>query len=147
MVDFPIEKLDLTEYVLLPGAENNKKRENIYRLMGVAEHQGGTANSGHYTATARSRGNDLNSVGSWYRFNDGSVGATMADAAITGGAYVLFYERKGATDSNLNRWGGMEEYMHNLGVDPYVEEKDEVDDDGFVQVTRKGSKKKHGTRR
>lgn len=83
---------------------------------------GSTANSGHYTATVRNCKDNR-----WYRYNDAHVGETTADAAVTGGAYLLFYERlKGSA-----RWGGMEKLMkeRNGGMD--------TDQDGFTTVKSK----------
>lgn len=73
-----------------------------FQLFGVSEHTGSTANSGHYTATV------LNAEdGKWYRYNDSHVGTTSGDAAVTGGAYLLFYRRA----NGALRWGGMEAQM------------------------------------
>ena len=130
VVDFPVDKFDLSNYVRLTGS----KGDNMYKLFGVAEHQGSSANSGHYTATVR----NYKSRGQWYRFNDTNVGISTGDAAINSGAYVLFYERIcGTTRKRISRrWGGMEEYMAKISVDPFVEESDQIDDDGFVQVSK-----------
>ena len=129
-VNFPIDRLDLTSYVLGPTDPSAppvyKVSWNIFieatgnllsrqstdaivhiphfnpQLFGVSEHTGSTANSGHYTATV------LNSKdGNWYRYNDSHVGSTSGDAAVTGGAYLLFYRRANGT----LRWGGMEAQM------------------------------------
>jgi hypothetical protein len=97
----------------------------------VSEHIGPTANSGHYTATVR------NSIdGQWYRCNDSHVGLTSGEASITGGAYLLFYQRaKGST-----RWGGMYRAMKELNIDPYgISEP--IDKEGFRQVKLKKKKK------
>lgn len=99
------------------------------QLIGVSEHTGPTANSGHYTATVRNSRD-----GRWYRYNDAHVGETTGDAAVTGGAYLLFYQRsKGSA-----RWAGMENVMNERGVDPYG--GNETDQDGFTKV--KNNKKK-----
>ncbi|KAL7580968.1 hypothetical protein ACA910_005782 [Epithemia clementina (nom. ined.)] len=129
-VDFPIEGLDLTRFILGPI---DKDAPPIYKLFGVSEHTGPTANSGHYTATVR------NSIdGQWYRCNDSHVGRTSGEAAITGGAYLLFYQRlKGTT-----RWAGMERVMMEYQVNHYGVL--EVDQDGFKRV--KTRKKKKGGR-
>jgi len=91
---------------------------------------GPTANSGHYTATVRNCKDSR-----WYRYNDAHVGETTADAAVAGGAYLLFYERlKGSA-----RWGGMEKLMKDNDVEPYGGPK--TDQDGFTTV--KSKKKRH----
>ncbi|CAB9517045.1 Ubiquitin carboxyl-terminal hydrolase [Seminavis robusta] len=116
-VDFPIETIDMTKFVLGPY---DKDAPPIYKLIGVSEHVGTTANSGHYTATVR------NSVdGMWYRCNDSHIGRTSGEAAVTGGAYLLFYQRK----TGLSRWAGMESAMQ--------EQKE-----GFTKVKTKKTRRK-----
>ena len=105
----------------------------------MSEHTGTTANSGHYTATVRN-----SEDGNWYRYNDSNVGTTSGDAAVTGGAYLLFYKRaKGSL-----RWAGMERQMaaqmqngiqRNGSYNGHVAEEDE---DGFREVVGKKNKKK-----
>jgi len=127
-VDFPIESIDLTRFVLGP---KDNDAPPIYKLVGVSEHVGTTANSGHYTATVR------NSVdGKWYRCNDSHIGRTSGEAAVTGGAYLLFYQRK----NGLSRWGGQEKFMQERGVDPYGGQ--EIDKEGFKRVSPKKTKRK-----
>lgn len=126
-VEFPIHGLDLTKDVLGPI---DPEAPPIYNLVGVSEHSGPTANSGHYTATVRNSANNL-----WYRCNDSHVGQTSGEASITGGAYLLFYQRATKTTS---RWGGMHRLMKEKGVDPYG--GTDIDQDGFRTV--KGKKKK-----
>ena len=154
-VNFPIDRLDMTEYILGPVDPNAPPIykvsyciimfstfklcfswtcnltitipplvTTIYtQLFGVSEHTGTTANSGHYTATVRNSDD-----GNWYRYNDSNVGFTSGDAAITGGAYLLFYQRiKGTL-----RWAGMEEELSGTPS---------VDEDGFQAVV--GKKKKN----
>eukprot|EP00977_Amphora_coffeiformis_P001681 scaffold316_cov158-Amphora_coffeaeformis.AAC.5 len=126
-VAFPVENLDLTKYILGPI---DPDAPPIYNLIGVSEHIGPTANSGHYTATVR------NSIdGQWYRFNDSNVGRTSGEAAMTGGAYMLFYQRA----KGYAKWGGMEYAMKERGVNPYGGM--EVDQDGFKKVKAKKKKK------
>jgi Ubiquitin carboxyl-terminal hydrolase len=96
---------------------------SLLQLFGVSEHMGPTANSGHYTATTRN-----SKDGRWYRYNDAHVGETTGDAAVTGGAYVLFYQRI----RGLTRWGGMEKLMKDKDIDPYGAL--ETDQDGFKKV-------------
>jgi len=121
-VDFPIDRLDLSSYVLGPI---DPEAPPIYKLFGVSEHMGTTQTSGHYTATVRN-----SEDGNWYRYNDSQVGSTSGDAAVTGGAYLLFYQRaKGSL-----KWAGMEKQIINEGG--------YVDSDGFAVVGKKKNKKK-----
>mmetsp|Transcript_30782 Transcript_30782/g.45536 ORF Transcript_30782/g.45536 Transcript_30782/m.45536 type:complete len:1052 (+) Transcript_30782:47-3202(+) len=126
---FPIENLDLTEFLLGPVDPDALP---IYDLFGVSEHQGGTANSGHYTATVRNSQDRK-----WYRYNDSHVGTSSGEASVTGGAYLLFYKRaKGSS-----RWAGMEKDMRERGVDPHGDLSSDLD--GFTEVkTKKRHKKK-----
>lgn len=127
-IKFPIENLDMRRHVLGPI---DKDAPPVYTLFGVSEHTGPTANSGHYTATVRN-----SKDGRWYRYNDAHVGETTGDAAITGGAYLLFYRRT----KGLSRWAGMETEMKTRGVDPYGGL--ETDLDGFTKISST-KKKKH----
>ncbi len=96
------------------------------KLFGVSEHTGTTANSGHYTATVRN-----SEDGNWYRYNDSHVGTTSGDAAVTGGAYLLFYQRvKGSL-----RWAGMEKQMNPSN------RLAREDSDGFREIIGKRKKK------
>jgi len=135
-VDFPIDRLDLSSYVLGPKF---KEAPPIYKLFGVSEHTGSTANSGHYTATVRNSRD-----GKWYRYNDSHVGSTSGEAAVTGGAYLLFYQRvKGSL-----RWAGMEKQL-TMVQQPQLYRQEtykisvEEDADGFREVRKKGRKKKY----
>ena len=89
-----------------------------------------TANSGHYTATVRN-----SKDGRWYRYNDAHVGETTGDAAVTGGAYVLFYKRSKGSST----WAGMKKLLKDRGIDPYGAL--ETDQDGFTKVKTKKKKK------
>jgi hypothetical protein len=101
----------------------------LFQLFGVSEHTGATANSGHYTATVRN-----SKDGSWHRYNDAHVGETTGDAAVTGGAYLLFYQRaKGSA-----RWAGMEKVMLEKEIDSNGVL--ETDQDGFSKVKTKKKK-------
>mmetsp|Transcript_8792 Transcript_8792/g.21463 ORF Transcript_8792/g.21463 Transcript_8792/m.21463 type:complete len:1215 (+) Transcript_8792:406-4050(+) len=122
-VKFPIDNLDLSKYVLGPI---DKDAPPVYNLFGVSEHVGVTATNGHYTATVRNCKD-----GRWYRYNDAHVGETTGDAAVTGGAYLLFYQRAKGT----SRWAGMDKVMCDKNIDPYGGL--ETDQDGFVMVKKK----------
>jgi len=129
IVDFPVDRLDMGPYILGPI---DPAAPPVYELFGVSEHSGSTANSGHYTATVR---NSLDRK--WYQYNDGHVGVTTGDAAITGGAYLLFYKRvKGES-----RWAGMEKVIQNSLGSMHTQQ----DSDGFTTVPAKKGKKKKAT--
>jgi hypothetical protein len=91
---------------------------------------GATANSGHYTATVRN-----SKDGRWYRYNDAHVGETTGDAAVNGGAYLLFYQRA----KGQSRWAGMEKVMKENDINPYGGL--ETDADGFTTVSSTKKKK------
>ena len=80
-IDFPIQDLDLTEYVL----GNNGNKKILYNLIGVINHYGG-AYYGHYTASCLNRNK-------WYKFNDEIVSLMKEKNIISESAYVLFYQR------------------------------------------------------
>jgi ubiquitin C-terminal hydrolase len=81
-VDFPIEGLDLSEYVVNPDADP------VYDLFAVSNHFGGMG-GGHYTAFAK---NQIN--GKWYDFDDATVTPISVDRVKSKAAYVLFYKRR-----------------------------------------------------
>lgn len=96
LVDFPIEGLDLSEYVK-SSQSANERTPAIYDLYGVSEHSG-SMGGGHYTAKCK---NDQD--GKWYSFNDAYVQECTAESAISAEAYVLFYKRR---HGHL-KWGGL----------------------------------------
>jgi len=85
-VDFPINGLDLSEFVL------NPEEDCIYDLYAVSNHYGGMG-GGHYTAYAKNKED-----GQWYTYDDSSVRPMSVDGIVTPAAYVLFYQRR----SSLN---------------------------------------------
>ena len=85
-VDFPVQGLDLTQYVC-----NNPDNEKvIYDLYGVTNHYGNMG-FGHYTAY----GFNVEQK-QWYDFDDGHV-SPMNDPeqVVTEAAYNLFYRKRG----------------------------------------------------
>ena len=126
-VKFPVDSLDLRKYILGPIDEDAPP---VYKLFGVSEHVGHTANSGHYTATVRNCKDER-----WYRYNDAHVGETTGDAAVTGGAYLLFYQRARGNA----KWAGMEKAMSKQYTDPGCEL--EKDSDGFQMVNKTKKKR------
>lgn len=92
-IDFPIEGLDMTNYI------DNPDENLIYDLIAVDNHYGGLG-GGHYTASVWNfRDNQ------WYYFNDSRV--TKIDDpkdTITSAAYLLFYRKR--TVNNQKFLGG-----------------------------------------
>ena len=80
-VDFPINDLDLKDFVIGPDKDHSK-----YDLFAVSQHYGGTG-FGHYTAVCK---ND----GKWFSYNDSNCSETDESDALSSAAYVLFYRRK-----------------------------------------------------
>jgi ubiquitin carboxyl-terminal hydrolase 4/11/15 len=92
-VDFPLEGLDLSPYIL----HKKDGEDYIYDCFGVSNHYGGCG-GGHYTAYA------LNWLeNSWYSLDDSSCQKTNPSRVISDAAYNLFYRRRGKIDlSNIN---------------------------------------------
>lgn len=81
-IDFPIENLDLSKYVI-----GYDKESYIYDLYGVCNHSGSTM-GGHYTAYVK------NANGKWYHFNDTRVSEIKETNIVSNKAYCLFYRKK-----------------------------------------------------
>jgi ubiquitin C-terminal hydrolase len=82
-IDFPIENLDLSRYVL-----GYNPKSYVYDLFGVCNHTGGT-NGGHYSAFIK------HASSKWIHFNDNII--EMVDdpsKMISSMAYCLFYRKK-----------------------------------------------------
>ena len=115
-VDFPLDNLDLSKYVIGYKASSYK-----YRLFGVANHMGGIG-GGHYTAfvktertfgetertfgetertfgeTGRTFGETERTFGEtdndeWYCFNDAEVSKVDVRSVVSPSAYCLFYRK------------------------------------------------------
>ncbi|KAI9980753.1 hypothetical protein PInf_010072 [Phytophthora infestans] len=84
LVEFPVQELDLAEFVVGPDSGSAR----LYDLYAVSEHMGGLG-GGHYTAVAK---NPVNRR--WFDFNDSHTSATTAQDAVSAKAYVLFYIRR-----------------------------------------------------
>jgi ubiquitin carboxyl-terminal hydrolase 2 len=83
LVDFPIDKLDLCNYV-----HGYDTHSYLYELYGICNHSGSTI-GGHYTAYVR------NANGKWYHFNDTHISeVSNINSMITPKAYCLFYRKK-----------------------------------------------------
>ncbi|XP_068455558.1 ubiquitin carboxyl-terminal hydrolase 8 [Clinocottus analis] len=79
-VDFPLDTLDLAQYVI--GPRQSLKR---YCLYGVSNHYGGL-DGGHYTAYCK---NALKQR--WYKFDDHEVNEISTSSVKSSAAYILFY--------------------------------------------------------
>ncbi|XP_023139745.2 ubiquitin carboxyl-terminal hydrolase 8 isoform X2 [Amphiprion ocellaris] len=79
-VDFPLDSLDLAQYVI--GPKQTLKR---YSLYGVSNHYGGL-DGGHYTAYCK---NVLKQR--WYKFDDHEVSDISTSSVKSSAAYILFY--------------------------------------------------------
>jgi hypothetical protein len=89
LIDFPIDDLDLTQYVL---SKKNDPNNYIYNLYAINYHNGDIQN-GHYWTSVRNIDNN------WYILNDGHVSkynnnSDMKMNLVTADAYLLFYYRK-----------------------------------------------------
>ena len=78
-VTYPINDLDLSEYIVGPDKTNSK-----YDLYGVIKHSG-NLERGHYTAICKNQGN-------WVSYNDSFIDIT--DTPLSKNAYILFYVSK-----------------------------------------------------
>jgi ubiquitin C-terminal hydrolase len=81
-IDFPIEDLNLSNYVI-----GYKKETYRYELYGIINHSGSVL-GGHYTCYIRNKNNQ------WYEFNDSKVAMINVENVITPKAYCLFYRKK-----------------------------------------------------
>jgi ubiquitin C-terminal hydrolase len=83
LVEFPLENLDLSKYVI-----GYKKESYIYNLYGICNHIG-TVMGGHYTSFIK------NADEIWLHYNDSSVEKIEnINNIISPLAYCLFYRKK-----------------------------------------------------
>ncbi|KAJ5701966.1 hypothetical protein N7488_009514, partial [Penicillium malachiteum] len=84
LVKFPLEDLDLSEYIKGPSDGKSLK----YDLIGVDRHHG-TMGGGHYTAFAKNW-----VTGDWVDFNDSQASIINPERVSGSSAYLLFYRRQ-----------------------------------------------------
>ncbi|KAM5235535.1 ubiquitin carboxyl-terminal hydrolase 8-like [Ctenodactylus gundi] len=89
-VDFPLENLDLAQYVI--GPKNNLKR---YNLFSVSNHYGGL-DGGHYTAYCRNAARQR-----WFKFDDHEVSDISVSSVKSSAAYILFYTSLGPRAADM----------------------------------------------
>jgi len=83
LVDFPLENLDLSKYIV-----GYQKERFKYDLYGVCNH-GGNVFGGHYTACIKNANN------TWYDFNDTTITAVKnIEKLKSPKAYCFFYRKK-----------------------------------------------------
>ena len=88
LVDFPLENLNLSKYVI-----GYNKDSYVYDLYGVCNHSGSVM-GGHYTCYVK------NANQKWYHYNDTSVSeVALPQQIITPKAYCFFYRKRSA---NIN---------------------------------------------
>eukprot|EP00475_Leptophrys_vorax_P028481 TRINITY_DN4121_c0_g1_i1.p1 TRINITY_DN4121_c0_g1~~TRINITY_DN4121_c0_g1_i1.p1 ORF type:complete len:912 (-),score=279.12 TRINITY_DN4121_c0_g1_i1:98-2833(-) len=83
-VDFPINGLDMTPYVI--GGQSHGGKQLIYDCYAISNHFGGLG-GGHYTAYVKSSVD-----GNWYDMDDSSTSQVNPAQLKTPAAYVLFYQ-------------------------------------------------------
>ncbi|XP_041713556.2 ubiquitin carboxyl-terminal hydrolase 8 isoform X2 [Coregonus clupeaformis] len=79
-VDFPLENLDVSQYVIGPRASLKR-----YNLFGVSNHYGGL-DGGHYTAYCKNAVKQR-----WYKFDDHEVSEISTSTVKSSAAYIFFY--------------------------------------------------------
>lgn len=79
-VDFPLDCLDLCQYVI--GPKQNLRK---YSLYGVSNHYGGL-DGGHYTAYCKNAPKQR-----WFKFDDHEVSELSTSSVKSSAAYILFY--------------------------------------------------------
>ena len=83
LVEFPLENLNLSKYVI-----GYDKDTYIYDLYGVCNHSGSVM-GGHYTSFVK------NANGKWYHYNDTNVAEVgLPQQIITPKAYCFFYRKR-----------------------------------------------------
>ena len=84
LVTFPLENLDLSEYVV-----GYNKNSYVYDLYGITNHSGNSL-GGHYTSFVR-----VSKSNKWYHFNDTEVKeVTDLTNLVTPKAYCFFYRKR-----------------------------------------------------
>ena len=87
LVDFPLENLDLSKYVI-----GYKNKSFIYDLFGICNHSG-TIMGGHYTSFVKNADNV------WVHYNDSSIEKIEnVRSIISPMAYCLFYRKKNTSN-------------------------------------------------
>lgn len=93
LVDFPIEGLDMSQYVANPSITVD---DSIYDLIAVDNHYGGLG-GGHYTASVKNFRDHK-----WYYFNDSRVTEIPnPEEVVANSAYLLFYRKRSSIANGI----------------------------------------------
>lgn len=84
LVDFPIENLNLSEFLL------SKKQAENYDLIAVSNHIGSSVRNGHYTSFVKFFLFEQD----WYSLDDRNVVKLNKNEIKSPNNYILFYEQK-----------------------------------------------------
>lgn len=84
-VDFPLEDLDLSNYI-----QSTNKEKMQYDLIAISEHYG-QLSSGHYISECKNNEN-------WYEFDDDAVSKKIKEKISKSAAYILFYKQRSTTN-------------------------------------------------
>jgi ubiquitin C-terminal hydrolase len=82
MIDFPLERLNLSKYVV-----GYNKDAYIYDLYAICNHNGCHL-QGHYTCFVK------NANSKWYFYNDNNVFEVKPEQILTSNAYCFFYRKQ-----------------------------------------------------
>ena len=106
LVDFPLEGLDLSPYMLnrapIDSAGAGVPHSSLYDCIAVVNHHGGMG-GGHYTAFANQEVSQQGGVGApglkggkgaWWLFDDSHAAQSEPRSVVTPAAYVLVYQRR-----------------------------------------------------
>lgn len=84
MVDYPIDNLQLENFVANKTTKNQQK--HIYKLYAISNHTG-TLDGGHYTALCKNE-----KLNRWFKFDDSTVKETdLSSIKSAASSYILFY--------------------------------------------------------
>ena len=95
-VEFPLEDLDMSDYVLPSVIDSNSQDSCKYNLAAVIVHHGSGVNSGHYTSLAWHDGK-------WYNFNDSSVLPSDEKHVESVKGYIFFYTKSKPDNSIIEK--------------------------------------------
>lgn len=87
-VDFPIDALDLREYIHPKHVHDTHNRDTLYDLCSIVKHMGSTG-GGHYVGYAKHP-----ATGKWYKYDDSRVEQVTREKLAEQQAYILFYCRR-----------------------------------------------------